>query len=374
MTGLADNIRLRPRLKDVAALARVSQSTCSAILSERSGYYASDATRKKVVQAAEQLGYRPNRFASSLRTNRTRQVGCMQPNVYVDCPAIGEKFCQIEEQAIRRGYRLLICSHHHDPRREIDYIRSFLADRVDGLLLYTGSTDSGELVEQMLADRYPVATLESPFAFATPDARVRHELGGYQQVMHLWNDAGRRKLAFLVGGMLAPAGKNKVLGHRNALAELGSSLHEHVFIDSTQQAHVPVSTYDDGLTMARQLIACGRGFDGIVMTSDSYAPGVFKALAEAGLRVPDDVAVIGYDDIPLARVQPVALTTIRQPREIGSRVFDLLMRMIDDGMPQAPDDYEQIVLDTQLIVRDSTGVEAHQQNPQRYSSRAVRSE
>ena len=356
MPRSTDSIKLRPRLRDVAALARVSQSTCSAILSGRSGYSASDTTRRRVVEASQQLGYRANRFASSLRTSRTRQIGFIQPNVYFDCPVIGEKFSRIEDAAIGRDYRLLISSHHHDPEREKKYIRSFLSDRVDGLLLYTGSTNSGELVRQMLADRFPVATLDSPFTFRTPDARVRHELGGYQQVMHLWNDAGRRKLAFLVGGMIAPAGKNKVAGYRNALAELGSSLHEHIFIDSTQEACVPVSTYENGLTMARQLLACGREIDGIVMTSDSYAPGVFKALGEAGLRVPEDVAIIGYDDIALARVQPVAITTIRQPREVGSMLFDLLMRMIDEGMPEAQDDYEQIVLDTELIVRDSTGV------------------
>jgi DNA-binding LacI/PurR family transcriptional regulator len=96
--------------------------------------------------------------------------------------------------------------------------------------------------------------------------------------------------------------------------------------------------------------------------------------SEAGLRVPEDFAVVGFDDLGLAEVLNGGLSTIRQPRDVGEKAFNLLMRMIDDGMPENSDDYEQVVLDTQLIVRDSTGVAANEQNPQRYSSRAVRSE
>lgn len=343
-------------------MAGAARSTCSAVLTNRPDCYASDATRKRIIQAAEELGYFPNRFASSLRTNRTRQIGFIQPDVFALTPVIGEMFRQIEEAAIERDYRMLVSSHRYDSKRELKYIRSFLADRVDAILMYTGSSDNAEIVRQMLTEGIPVLTYDSPFAFTTPNIRVRHELGGYQQVMHLWKDAGRHNLAFAVGGMLAPAGRAKVTGYHRALAEVGSNVEEHIFIDSTNERHLSGSSLERGLKIVREIIATGREFDGLVLTSDFFASGAFKALAEAGLRVPDDVAIVGYDDIDLARVQPVELTTIRQPRELGQGAFDLLMRMIDDGLPEDPDDYEQIELDTTLIVRDSTGVARKEHN------------
>lgn len=111
-----------------------------------------------------------------------------------------------------------------------------------------------------------------------------------------------------------------------------------------------------GSELIHQLLASRREFDGLVLASDFFAPGVFQALGKAGLRVPDDVAIVGFDDMDMAEYQPVPLSTIHQPREVGLRAFELLMQMIDDGMPQSPDDYTQIELDPQLVVRESTGV------------------
>ena len=356
MSSSSQTLRLRPRLEDVATMADVARSTCQAILADSAHCYASEATRKRVFDAADELGYRPNRFASSLRTNRTRQVGFLLPNVFAASPIIGEKFSQIEDKAIARDYRLLVNSHRHEPQRELEYMRSLLADRVDGLLLYTGSVENADLVQQMLSEQFPVVTIESPFTFATPNVRVRRELGGYQQVMHLGKDAGRRNLAFLASATLSHQGLAKLAGHRKALAELGSSMDEHLFIDGTPDLDRLPSEFAMGLDLARRALASGREFDGVVLTSDSFAPGVFKALAEVGRSVPDDVAIVGFDDTAIAEVLPVELTTIRQPRDVGVKAFDLLMRMIDDGMPENPDDFEQIELDPQLIVRESTGV------------------
>lgn len=349
------NPSIRPRLQDVAATAKVASSTCSAILSNSPSCYASQETRERVFKAAEQLQYYPNRFASSLRTNRTMQIGLITPRVFCADPVADEKFEPLETLAMERGYRVLVNSHYYDPSRELDYMRSMLADRVDGFMLYTNATDNGEFIRTMLREGIPLMTIESPFAFATPNVRVRRESGTYQQVMHMWQDAGRRKLAFMVSGTLGVEGKAKLAGYHKALAELGSDMSEHIYIDGTQAEHIRDTSLQQGLVLGREVLSGQRDIDGVILSSDGFALGLMQALHEKGLRVPDDVAVIGFDDQDIASVLPVPLTTIRQPREVGVSAFELLMRLIDNGLPKRADEYEQIELDPTLVVRQSTG-------------------
>lgn len=354
MATSSTNLKLCPRLRDVAALAQVSKSTCSAVLSERSDCYASQATRQRVLSAAEKLGYRPNRFASSLRSKRTRQVGMIVPCIFGGDPVSDEKFAPIENRARGLGYRVLFNSHWYDPANELEHIQSMLADQVDGLLLYCDSTQNSEIVKAMLEDRIPLVTIESPFAFATPNLCVLREEGAYQQVMHMWNDAGRRRLAFLVGATSGFAGRSKIDGYRRALEDLGSCLEEHVLLDATQAETTPHSAIQDGMNLSRRLLATRRTFDGLVLSSDSYGLGAMTVLQKAGLQVPRDVAVIGFDDQDIATALPVPLSTIRQPRDLGIRAFDLLMKLINEGMPKDVEEYEQIEYHTELIAREST--------------------
>ncbi|MHB9071209.1 MAG: LacI family DNA-binding transcriptional regulator [Sedimentisphaerales bacterium] len=340
----------RPTLATVAREAGVAVSTASAILSKKEHCYASEETYARVHHAAKKLGYQPNRFARSLRGGKTNFIGVIFPEL--SSPSIMlNKLLALEEIAYKEGFRVMFGTHRGDPAREREYLFEFLANNVDGIILNSDMTDNCETVARFVHEGLSIVTIESPYDFAVPDVTIDRELGGYLQVRHILQDVKRKHIAFLRGSSLWSGGRAKIRGHNKALREFASPADAHFVIDCPDVGQNPFQT---GIKMAKELLQSKFKFDAVVTSADSLALGAMHELVKSGRRIPEDVAIIGFDDEDFSAALPVPLSTIHQPRDAGICAYELLKAQMNSDKSVLPEKYPKKVLSPHLIVRQST--------------------
>jgi DNA-binding LacI/PurR family transcriptional regulator len=166
-------------------------------------------------------------------------------------------------------------------------------------------------------------------------------------MQHIMRDSGRKHLAILLG--MDNNTDFKVKGYERALAETGSSLNNHLVLKTSGTVTNP---YEAGVLLAKEAIKSGRRIDGMVLHSDSFAPGVMRVLYQNGLRVPKDVAIVGFDGDEFCSALPVSLTTVKQPRNVGEKALELLLQQLEEE--KVNKSIESIVLSPELVIREST--------------------
>lgn len=341
----------RPTVKDVAIAAGVAVSTASAVLRADRSCYVSDETRARVHEASRKLGYRANQFARALRGGRSYIVAVLFDSLAAPSSALA-RLAGIEERAWETGYRVIYGNHYGRIARQREHIKEFLANQVDGLILVAPHPDNADLVQQAMNQNVPLVTIDSLFDFATLDVTVDRCEGARLQVEHAYS-IGRSRIAFLMPQGPTGLAPKKMRGYQQGLAEQGSSLDDHVIAEMPGVIH---DRFIIGSQLTETLLKRGEKFDAVIVPGDSVAVGVMQALHRAGLRVPEDVAVIGFDDEDFASALPIPLTTIRQPRDIGERALAILLEAIEarqDPKASAPDLRQQLIT-PELIVREST--------------------
>jgi DNA-binding LacI/PurR family transcriptional regulator len=328
---------------DVAKLAQVSQSAVSRTFTP--GASVSDTTRQRVLDAARRLGYRPNAHARSLTTGRSNIIGLVMASLgNLFYPAALE---QLARRLQRDGYHLLM--FFADNESADDLIDQILQYHVDGLILAT-TTLSSTLAQQCADAQIPVVLFNrvmagpdnAPGAQAVSSVRSDNYNGG-KALAHCLADSGHRRCAYIAGSAASSTNLERERGFTEGLAERG--------LPVFAKAH---GDYDQA--MARQatlsLFAGGRETpDAIFAASDHMAFAVMDTLrAELGLRVPEDVAVVGFDNVPAAEWPAYRLTTYEQPVEpMVQAVVQLLERALDHGHVR-----EDVIVPGRLIVRGST--------------------
>jgi DNA-binding LacI/PurR family transcriptional regulator len=322
-----------PTVHDVARRAGVSIATVSRVFGRPDAVAA--PTRQRVLTAADELGYTPNTTARALQRGRTGYLGLLVHDLANPFYATVAKAAQLE--ARRSGLALLCADYGDRPSEELDLARE-LARHVDGVLLYP-SQPADEALRAAVADLGPAVVLDSPVE-AAPTVLMSTVDGIEQAVEHL-AALGHRGLTYLDA---APTGMYSSLDRRRNIeascARIGVEL-------SLVGPFVP--TFEAGVRAADLVVA--QGSTAVVAFSDQMALGVVRRLTERGVRVGDDVSVVGVDDIWIAAQVTPALTTVRMPcAEAGSAAARLLMQRIE-GVASAP----EVVLPTELIVRSSTG-------------------
>lgn len=350
-------IKLRPVLADVAEEAGVAVSTVSAIMRKQKNCFASKETRQRVLDVAKDLGYYLSPFSPSPRQEKTNLIALILPNLAAPHITMA-KFATIEEMARDQGYRALIGTHQNKSGREENYIREFLQARADGFIIYptgqelkSNEKSNSELIKEMVRQRMPLVLIESPFDFEAPNVSVDRELGCYLQVKHLVSDVGCKKLAFLcMETSKCIEGQKKLAGYKKALQEAGLRFEDQYFgeIEKLEQ-----NWFEAGEILGRQLVESGVDFDGVVLASDNLAPGVIRQLNKAGKSIPQDVAVIGFDDEDFTPFLSVPLSTIHQPRDVGVWAFNLLLKQLKNNNNINLSEL-QVLLKPELVVREST--------------------
>ncbi|WP_304166672.1 ribose operon transcriptional repressor RbsR, partial [Lonsdalea britannica] len=328
-------------MKDVARVAGVSTSTVSHVIN--GDRFVSEAVREKVLQAVKQLNYAPSALARSLKINQTRTIGMLL--TASSNPFYAEVVRGVERSCYERGYSLILCNTEGDPERMSRSLETLLQKRVDGLLLMC--SESSALSPDIMA-RYPslptVMMDWAPFEGCGGVIKDNSLQGGEIATRYLIAQ-GYRRIACITGPLDKTTAHNRLEGYRKAMDDAG--LHRPSFYEVSGDFE-----FASGYRAMQQLLTLEQPPEAVFACNDAMAVGVYRALHQAGLSIPDDVAVMGYDDIELARYLSPPLTTIQQPKdELGELAIDtLLYRMTDPDSPP-----NVLTLTPELAVRESVG-------------------
>ena len=335
-------------IKDIARAAHVSYATVSRALNNK--YGVKPATRQKIQGIAKRLNYHPNAIARGLVTRQTRTVGLILPDI--TNPFFPEVARGIEDGAQEQGYSVFLCNTNWERQREQSYIKLLTEKRVDGLLIapISNSTDS---LDDGLPEEIPVVYVSNaPANTARSYVAIDSVRGGFIAAAHLL-DLGHRKLGFIGAVESSLAVDERLEGFKMAHARAGIEVCERYI----QLGHFRQET---GYETMRRMIEAGDYPRAIFAENDIIALGVIQAVRDCGLSVPADVAVVGFDDIPLASLREIGLTTVYQPKyEMGKMGVQILLEEIlagSGGESGISSDVRprRIVLEPQLIVRSTT--------------------
>lgn len=328
-------------MKEVAERAGVSVATVSRVIN-RSGYVRLEL-QEKVEQAMRDMRYRPSALARSLRRQETLTVGLLLPQL--DQPFFSRLAYTVVQALFDKDYQTLVCSSEEDQQHEHVSVDMLIRQRVDGVIA-TPIGSTGQAIAALVDQNVPVVILDRdlPSLFVNK-VFSDHRQGGRLAAQHLV-DLGHRRIAILSPPDDAASVMERMAGAMEVFEPHG--IRPHVLTVGEDERG---DYYERGYTLAKQLFSGGERPTAVFALMDVMAVGVLRAAVEAGLRVPDDVSVIGFDDIPLARQSVPALTTVRQPTdEMAQVAVDILLAQMNDR-DRAP---QTRVLPTQLVVREST--------------------
>ncbi len=331
-------------IKDIAARAGVSISTVSRVVNHSARV--DPATEERVHEAIDALRYRPNLLARGFRRKTTLTIGLLVPDN--SNPFFAEMARVIEDAGFREGYSVILCNSDLSEIKQSDYVDVLLAKRVDGVILTStgliSSEGGAETVNLIHEANVPCVVIDRDLEdFPVDQLLVDNEEGGDLAGRYLIG-LGHRRIACVVGPSDLTPSAGRIAGFRRALGQAGLHLPEESVIRGNGR-------HDGGVAAVRELLRRNIAFTAIFAFNDEMAIGVIGELQRAGRRVPDDVSVIGFDNIPYASAIFPSVTTIAQPiAEMGDRGVRLLLERI--RQPDAP--FQRIILSTRLVEREST--------------------
>lgn len=302
----------RVTLHDVAAAAGVSKSTVSRILDERLPRSESE-TARRVRQIATELGYVRDVSAASLRRGRTSTIGVVVPRLTDTVMAM--LYEALTRACARSGQFAIVAMTDDDPKMNRAAVQTLLRQGVDGLILAT--TRDGDNHIQELTERGVPYVLALRTDGISLSAVGDDRLGGYLATRHLL-DLGHRRIGIIAGPGYASSSRCRLKGYQDALIEAGERIDPALIVPST-------FGIDSGAEAAERLMALPEAPTAIFAVNDNTAIGALSALTKLGLSVPDDISLVGYNDIPIVSRLPVPLTTVRVPfDQIAAAALELL--------------------------------------------------
>ena len=322
-------------VQDVAREAGVSASTVSRYLTGVTAV--SSAKQEAITKAIEKLNFKPNVLAQSLKTGSTKTIGIVTQDI--SSPFFGEELKGVEHAISGTGYALLIVSGHWQAREEQDHAELLIARRVDGIIIFMATSTDKQL--QAISQQVPVVftgrRMETPRAVGLA---VDNEAAAYEATRYLISQ-GHRSIAHIAGRLAQPDSEARLEGYRRALVEA------ELDVDPRLVA-VGDFTEAGGVMAMTQLLESRAPFSAIFVANDQSALGARLALYRRGIRVPEEVSMIGFDDLAVSNYMLPPLTTIRQPTfDMGKTATETLLSMLSGG--------EQTVTHPlfELVVRES---------------------
>jgi LacI family transcriptional regulator len=334
----------RPTQMDVARLAGVSRATVSYVLNNQSDQRIpiSEETRQRVLEAIAELGYEIDARAQALRSGETKTIGVLVP-IYEN-PFFWQILFGITSEAEAKGYSLLLAHNPLTPELEMHSIRELAEHRVDGMILMAGFKQlSQPLMKQLLKSNRPIVEIS-----ATPSEFdfVHQGYGeGTRALMKHLMDLGHRRIGFVYGVEIEAQGSDRLGGYRESLEAAGIAFDTSLIQPCGQ-------LMEDGYHASLALLQQANPPTAIITINDLLGIAALRAAADLGLRVPNDLSIAGFDDIPFSKFSVPRLTTVSGSPEQNGRdaVRLLLKRLADPDRAQ-----ESIVSGWQLHIRESTG-------------------
>ena len=327
-------------MKEVARQAQVSASTVSHVLNGTRNV--SEETRKRVVQTIEELGYQPNLLAKSFKTQKTFTIGLLISDI--QNPFFTAVIRGVEDVALSRGYHVFLCNTDEDPAREDAYVTELSNKRVDGLIVASAASRRNHARRLRLED-IPFVFMDREVEDIEADViRVDNYLGTRMIAEHLVS-LGHERIGMISGPTDKSSGYERHQGLKLALSNLGVDLDDSLvrFGDFRSPS---------GRTEATDLLELSEPPTALVVANNQMTLGALLAIRDLALKVPDDVSVVGFDDMEWAPLVDPPLTALAQPTyEMGARAVEMLLQRIrgdEKGLPK------RVFIEPELVVRRST--------------------
>lgn len=327
-------------IKDVAKLAGVSTTTVSHVINNTR--FVSEETSKAVWQAVEALNYSPSAVARSLKVNTTKSIGMMITTS--EAPYFAEIVLAVEEYCYQKGYSLFLCNTQNDPEKIQNHLDMLVKKRVDGILVMCSeyTENSFNLFKSV---NVPMVVMDWGPNDDKSDRIIDHGLdGGYMATRYLI-DNGHRDIAIIAGDLFKTISKSRFDGYVKAMTEAGLLIRDEWITENDFEPEAGYESMNHILKQEKLPTA-------VVCSCDTVALGAISAITEKGLSVPQDISVIGYDNIHNSRFYAPPLTTIHQSKaRVGRMALDILLERIE-----SPEQHHQpttLEFYPELVVRQS---------------------
>jgi LacI family transcriptional regulator len=338
-------VNKKPTIKDIARMARVSPTAVSMALNDRPRISAE--TRKRILRIAKDLRYQPNFVARSLVMKRSHTLGVIITTILN--PFYPELAKGIEDKALELGYNIILCSTNYDLELEKYYIDMLRSKGVDGIVFSSVEVDDPN-IKTLIKDRFPFILvnrrIHNRFLERKVDTIVLDNVsGGYMAMEHLYK-LGHRRIGIIAGGLNTSTAVERTEGAKKLLKDYGLTFDSNLMMESRFSKESAYQVTKKFLTMKNRPTA-------IFAENDYMALGSREAILETGLKIPEEMALVGFDDIVTGALKGVEITTVSQKKyEMGSLAVKVLIDKIQNGSPSR---VHQTILEPELIIRNSCG-------------------
>ncbi len=326
-------------IKDIAKAAGVSHTTVSRAL--RDDPRISEQTRNLVHRLATEMGYSPSAIARGLATGKTNTVGMVVTTI--SDPFVAPIAQGTERKVMEAGYSLILSQSGADPDRELAAVRLLRERRVDGVIVTASRV--GELYTPLLSElKVPIVLINNQKEGGYLHSIYVDDFAGAKMAVGLLIDLGHRDIAYIACPERERSNRNRMNGYKAALESRGISVNERLILQ--------LEGKDDmarGAAAVEEILSLDERPTALFCYNDMTAIGALQALHESGVRVPEDISIVGFDDVPISSVVCPALTTVAQPKEeMGVKAMEMLLALIEG------EERENVVVKPRLVVRSST--------------------
>ena len=335
----------RPTIKDIARIAKVSPTAVSMALNKRPRI--GEKTRKKILRIAKEVNYQPNFFARSLVSKKSHTLGLIITNIMN--PFYPELARGIEDKAMEMGYNIILCSTNYDSKLEKYYIEILRSKGVDGII-FSSVESHDPNIKPLIEGHYPFILVNRKIRSRPLDKKIDYIVldnfsGGYMAMEHLYK-LGHRRIGIVAGSLTTSTAIERTEGAKRLLNKYGLKMDPNQLMECNFSKELAYHATQKFLSMKPPPTA-------IFSENDYMALGVREAILDAGLKIPDHMALVGFDDIAFSALRGVEITTVSQNKyEMGALAVKTLIEKIRDGAPSMAN---QIILEPELIIRNSCG-------------------
>ncbi|MBU3190368.1 LacI family transcriptional regulator [Clostridium bowmanii] len=327
-------------MKDIAEMAGVSKATVSMVMNKKDASI-SENTREKILRIAKEMSYIPNSIARSLSTKKSGSIGIILPDI--TNPFFSEMARAIEDEAERLEYNIIICNTDNDKDKEEKYIELLISKLIDGVIFMSGGKSNASItilknnnVPFVLVDRYIEGYKDDYGVFCLNKQGVKNG------IKYLY-EKGNRKIVFVKGRENLEISKQRVEGYIEAMKDYEIYDEKYIYEGDFN--------VDGGIMATEKIIHSFKNLDAIFYSNDMMALGGMKILLRNGYKIPEDISVVGFDNIHISEVIEPELTTISQPIYImGKKACSILINLIKGELPPE----KQLYFETKLIIRGTT--------------------
>ena len=329
-------------IKDIAKKAGVSPTTVSRVLNNKPDV--SDETKKRIQQVIDELNYNPNGIARGLVLDKTHTLGLVIPDI--SNPFFPEVAKGIEDKAKEAGYSVIFCNTDNHTQGEKEAIELMKSKQVDGMIVSLAINDQNkEELDELAAQDFPVVQIDRKIPESGfPAVVIDNQAAAYKATKYLI-DLGHQKIAHISGDLEVKPAQDRLAGFKSALQEAGLSCKEELIREGDYSSQ-------SGYREMKELLDLSEQPTAVFIANDLMALGAYEAVFEAGLKLPEDISIVGYDDIEVASVIRPALTTISQPEyQLGVEAAKLLINNLESNEQLEQEDR---ILAAELVERNSS--------------------